>query len=123
MSAHTPGPWKLSAPKHSLNKTCGHSDCTDPAHQPNMIGYDLYGQPTADNHSPWVASIHGQHVRIPLEQAHANARMIAAAPELLQALQLLHANVAEYARINNLGGFDNQDMRMAHAAIAKAVAK
>ena len=50
----------------------------------------------------------------------ANARLIAAAPELLEALENLHANIAEYARINNLGGFDNQDMQQASAAIAKA---
>ena len=41
-------------------------------------------------------------------------------PELLEALENLHANIAEYARINNLGGFDNQDMQQARAAIAKA---
>lgn len=39
---------------------------------------------------------------------------------LLAALKLLHDNIAEYARINNLGGFDNHDMRMARAAISKA---
>ncbi len=53
------------------------------------------------------------------EQA-ANASLIAAAPELLEALQLLHDNLAEYQRINHLGGYDNQDMVLARAAIAKA---
>lgn len=51
---------------------------------------------------------------------HPDAQLIAAAPDLLEALQLLHDNIAEYARINHLGGFDNQDMRMARAALAKA---
>ena len=54
------------------------------------------------------------------EETNANARLIAAAPDLLEALENLHANIAEYARINNLGGFDNQDMQQARAAIAKA---
>ena len=54
------------------------------------------------------------------EEVKANARLIAAAPDLLEALENLHANIAEYARINNLGGFDNQDMQQARAAIAKA---
>jgi hypothetical protein len=40
--------------------------------------------------------------------------------DLLEALKQLHDNIAEYARINNLGGFDNQDMKMARAAIANA---
>lgn len=50
----------------------------------------------------------------------ANARLIAAAPDLLQALKLLHDNLAEYQRINNLGGYNNHDMKMARAALAKA---
>jgi predicted nuclease with TOPRIM domain len=37
---------------------------------------------------------------------------------LRDALQQLHDNIAEYARINHLGGFDNQDMRMARKALA-----
>jgi hypothetical protein len=50
----------------------------------------------------------------------ANAALIAASPDLLQALQLLQDDIAEYARINNLGGFDNHVMKLARAAIAKA---
>jgi hypothetical protein len=50
----------------------------------------------------------------------ANARLIASAPLLLEALQALHNDIAEYARINNLGGFDNHCMRQARAAIQKA---
>lgn len=50
----------------------------------------------------------------------ANASLISAAPDLLEALQLLHDNLAEYQRINNLGGYENHDMKMARAALAKA---
>ena len=45
----------------------------------------------------------------------------AAAPDLLVALQLLHDNLAEYQRINNIGGYDNADMTQARAAIALAM--
>jgi hypothetical protein len=55
-----------------------------------------------------------------LSNIKANARLIAAAPEMLEALTLLHNNLAEYQRINHLGGYDNHDMRLARAAIAKA---
>ena len=58
----------------------------------------------------------------------ANAALIARAPDLLadnarlrEALQLLHDNLAEYQRINNLGGYDNHDMKMARAALRERV--
>jgi hypothetical protein len=49
-----------------------------------------------------------------------DAFLIAASPDLYAALQMLHDDIAEYAKINNLGGFDNHDMRQARAALAKA---
>jgi hypothetical protein len=39
---------------------------------------------------------------------------------LVAALQSLHDNLAEYQRINNLGGYDNQDMQQARAALELA---
>lgn len=54
------------------------------------------------------------------DRAEANCNLIAAAPDLLAALKGLHDDIAEYARINNLGGFDNHWMLAARAAIAKA---
>ena len=54
------------------------------------------------------------------DEACANARLIAAAPELLMALQMLYDETADYIRLNNLGGMDNQCMRLARAAIAAA---
>lgn len=39
---------------------------------------------------------------------------------LLEAIVLLHDNFAEYQRINHIGGYDNHDMVLARAAIAKA---
>ncbi len=43
--------------------------------------------------------------------------------DLLTALTLLYDNIAEYQRINNLGGYDNHDMRMARAAITRATGR
>ena len=55
------------------------------------------------------------------ENAAANARLIAAAPELLAALERLHDDTADYIHINNIGDpYQNQNMRDARAAIAKA---
>lgn len=55
------------------------------------------------------------------QHAKANARLIAAAPDLLAALKLLYAETADYIRVNNLGDVHhNQSMQLASAAIVKA---
>jgi hypothetical protein len=54
------------------------------------------------------------------EQSEANARLIAAAPDLLEALQGLLTDIVEYQTINNLGGENNHWQVIARAAIAKA---
>ena len=53
-------------------------------------------------------------------EAVANARLIAAAPDLLEALQGLLADIQDYQRINNLGGENNHWQVISRAAIAKA---
>lgn len=54
-------------------------------------------------------------------QDGANARLIAAAPELLDALRILYEETADYIRINNLGDVHhNRSMQFARDAIAKA---
>lgn len=50
----------------------------------------------------------------------ANARLIAAAPELLEALRGLYEDQMDYLRINHLGGENNHWMVAARSAIAKA---
>lgn len=45
-----------------------------------------------------------------------------AAPDLYEALRLLHDDIADYQSINNLGGYDNHCMKLARAALAKAKA-
>lgn len=94
-----------------------------------MTGYTP--GPWAVKHGKWITAIRGDHegeiiagptywMEDAPEEAAANARLIAASPDLLAALKMLHDNIAEYAALNHLGGFDNQDMRNARAAIAKA---
>jgi len=39
------------------------------------------------------------------------------AERMREALQLLHDKLAEYQRINKIGGYDNHDMRQARAAL------
>lgn len=96
---HTPGPWTWWT-----------------SNSWRRLRHDDRGK-TTDILMPWVA-IDGQPDII---VSGPDMRLISAAPELLEALRLLHDNIAEYARINNLGGFDNQDMKLARAAIAKAI--
>ncbi|TJW49396.1 MAG: hypothetical protein E5X65_33905 [Mesorhizobium sp.] len=61
------------------------------------------------------------------ELCEANARLIAAAPDMLSALKSILADCEEYSRINNLHNSDgtpatNHSMRLARAAISKAEA-
>ncbi len=57
------------------------------------------------------------------EQDMDNARLIASAPELLEALKGLYADQVDYLTINHLGGMDNHWMKAARAAISKAEGK
>ena len=54
-------------------------------------------------------------------EAGANARLIAAAPELLAALQMLYGDTADYIKTNKLTGMDNHAMKAALSAITKAI--
>lgn len=54
----------------------------------------------------------------------ANARLIAAAPEMFKALRDLYTETADYIRINKLGdAHHNRSMQMARDALAKAEGK
>ena len=98
MNKHTKGPWF----------NCGYGEYADYNGKCIIV--------LGDDNTRRVTVVLGRNT----PETQANARLIAAAPELLEALENLHANIAEYAQINNLGGFDNQDMQQARAAIAKA---
>lgn len=45
--------------------------------------------------------------------------LVAALKEMEEALKLLHDNLAEYQTLNNLGGYDNHDMRQARTALRR----
>lgn len=89
---HTAGPWAISG------RT---STCIRTADQEQRIAY----METADN---------------TIETCVANARLIAAAPELLEALKGILSDIEEYQEINKLGGKDNHWQVISRTAIAKA---
>ena len=94
---HTPGPWIAKSTVASNNNA-------------SVILW-------ADRSRPGV---HARRLDTKGEFSHPDALLLAAAPDLLEALQLLHDNLADYQRINRIGGYDNQDMVLARYAIAKA---
>lgn len=73
-----------------------------------------------DDNGYCIAIAEGAETTIDEDIAH--ARLIAAAPDLYAALKLLHDNCVEYSRINNLNAGNNQDLRIARAALAKVQA-
>ena len=90
--------------------------------------YDHYG---VRDRAGYICEIHwphmyeGQQDRFAKETAEreADERMIAASPDLLDALKGLLADIEEYQTINNLGGHDNHWQVIARAAIDKAEGK
>lgn len=92
MSGHTPGPWFISGK-----------------------GTIRYGNGKADPKGGWIADAHWRN-------REANARLIAAAPELLEALTAMTARLSLYAGPNQVhaGEHDKALLAMANAAIAKA---
>lgn len=93
---HTPGPWFAGLEPH----------CPDLVHTAPEKGY-------------WAGKLVGVGKAQPdgdFEEACANARLISAAPELLEALQTLVADVRRYAVYPS----HSVEMKLALAAIAKA---
>ena len=91
MSNHTPGPWTFATFDDSPN-----------------AAFVLWPR--------GYAEVNGSR-----SGRKANARLIAVAPDLLMALQMLYDETADYIRLNNMGGMDNQCMQLARAALARAV--
>ncbi len=100
-ASHTPGPW-TALPKMA------HQDFIEVVHLSTEKGAASRVVARVTCRQGWL-----------MEQ-HANAELVMAAPDLLGALKGLHDDIAEYARINQLGGWDNHWMRAARAAIEKA---
>ena len=106
MSAHTKGPWSIYRP---ISKNAEARLGVDGSNG-HAIVFFAYGDDNTDS---------GIHGATP-EEAEANARLIAAAPDLLEALKGLYADQVDYLTINKLGGKDNHWMKAARAAISKA---
>lgn len=85
---HTPGPWAIAAPNPS-------------------IGFVVYSMGRV---------VAGVSAVLDAQDAHANAKLIAAAPELLDALDCLVDAVVNRAPADHLEGY----LRTAERAIAKA---
>lgn len=91
---HTPGPWHVG-----------------------QFDEQLFVSDSTRNFD--VCIIQPQHAN-PSSDARANARLIAAAPDLLEALEALVPHVLHYAAMNNAHPSAHKDAASARAAIAKA---
>lgn len=91
MNAHTPGPWFVRGQQKGMEAYC-----------PTRHIYSA-----AEGNTGCIAGVTG---------SMANARLIAAAPELLAALERLESGI----RLWISRGVSDEDMALARAAIAKA---
>jgi hypothetical protein len=118
---HTPGPWHLCQHLKSIEDDqacrCGYRGVIyGPEHHTAMAicqpGHELPSDPEQHGTEP---------ARYPLEVELANMRLIAAAPELLDALERL---LADYGEAMPDGYVENSihsnEVKLARAAIAKA---
>lgn len=95
---HTPGPW-----------TCFYKSKYDEWH---------VSVPMSQGSMKWALFDDG----VRSENPEADARLIAAAPDLLEALIAMEAEKADYMRSNKLGNpADEHTNKLARAAIAKAL--
>lgn len=107
MSKHTPGPWAIEALRYE--------------------GARIVAGPTYDKSSRpvgWVAADDtmeeastGRIREVMSDEANANARLIAAAPELLEALKLA---LTALKRVRNYAQIDDSGLEEMAEAIAKA---
>lgn len=96
---HTPGPWMAEC----VGSGGAHDNPTDVyAIVAGREGYKLVAEFTTDD----------------------DAHLIAAAPDLLEALRALYQETADYIRLNHLGDeHHNRSMQMARDALAKVEGK
>lgn len=103
MSGHTPGPWLLSDGGRTVYAL------TQYGFNRFWLSIDSCGRPTHDEAGP--------------EECRANARLIAAAPELLEALRGLSEVIDAAIWGKPWQGYPHAQMDAAKAAIAKAEGK
>lgn len=101
--SHTPGPWALGQKPHE---------------QGTMIDIDAVGM---RQHGAIAVAVWRMEQEERSPDMEANAHLIAAAPELLEALIAMEREKPDYMTRNNLGDPSEETTnRMARAAIAKA---
>ena len=112
MTGHTPGPWRVDSTVSLGAYGVWTAYSTHP-------GYDGAGY-----ESP-ICSMNPAEQLIPREQRDANARLIAAAPELLEALkeQVRGAEWRQENEPDNWNGADDEALERARAAIEAAEGK
>lgn len=96
-SKHTPGPWHVEEP---FGEPGTYIAVTFPGFSPGLVCRMI------------------DQARTP--EGKANARLIAAAPDLLAALESLHAVHRAFSSADNWTSFDDDARAAAEAAIAKA---
>jgi hypothetical protein len=112
---HTPGPWEvhnatdvfIAGDYEGKNYVCS----TDPDNKP------LTGRPgwSFPNGRKELEADPDSNTHIPFDEAKANAKLIAAAPELLEALQRFISYSERFS-----DGFESSMVKQAKAAIKKA---
>ena len=95
MSKFTPGPWRIT---------------TDAQGFPQHL--------VAEGYTTVCSFLTSVKRMCPSEQIDANARLIAAAPALYEALEDLLADIENYQTINLLNGYNNSSQVNARAALA-----
>jgi hypothetical protein len=99
MNKHTPGRWKVDVNPNTNRRSV-------------LTATPVFA-------GAWMCAEIAKVTKIP--EHIANARLIAAAPLLLEALTALYDETADYIRLNNLGDIHhNRSMRLAHEAIKAA---
>lgn len=103
MSSHTPGPWEWDAGDVGIEYAARY--CQVYIDGGNTIICEVNEKPDGDSNR---------------KEGHANARLIAAAPDLLMALKLLLVEVEESGNAQATDFGWKPAVEGAHAAIAKA---
>ena len=116
MSAHTPGPWAVLS-----GFPC---EIVPEAHRNRPYGGSIYEAEDRERYALRIASADTNTLsnfahEIPREQAKANAHLIAAAPDLLEALRVLEDAYTSDVNWNNR---NENIIAKARAAISKATA-
>lgn len=109
---HTPGPWKVSDKMMSDDMVCRHDALGAWVHSRRYIEGAGKLLANAESNEPIGTDCSGGHPQVESrDEMLANARLIAAAPELLDALRLVLAHD---------GALTGADWTAIRAAIAKA---